>query len=63
MTRMAVFLFITMLILNACGDDDMDAYQRGYEDGFHDGWADTCDRIGRANPAMEARLSQAYGIC
>ena len=32
-------------ILIGCGESSEDAYERGYEEGHYDGWAETCNSI------------------
>ena len=53
---------VLLLVLTFCGENSDDAYQRGYEDGLHDGWAQTCNDIARFSGSIESAL-KAQRIC
>ena len=46
------------LLLASCGESADDAYQRGYDDGLSDGWAETCNEIGRFSMSIEQTLKE-----
>ena len=50
------------LILIGCGEDSEDAYQRGYEEGYYDGWAETCNSI-EGSSARISNLLESKKIC
>ncbi len=62
--QVLIFIVITaaVAVLASCGESAGDAYERGFDDGFDAGWADTCNRIRRFDAGVEARLGSA-GIC
>jgi hypothetical protein len=50
-------IFVALcLLLASCGESTDDAYQRGYDAGVHDGWADTCNEIARFSSSIEGTL-------
>jgi hypothetical protein len=62
MAQLSGILVALGLLLTSCGDGTDDAYQRGYDDGLHDGWVDTCNEIARFSSSIEDIL-KAQRIC
>ena len=58
LTMLALGLFFA----SACDENPKPYDQRSYDAGFHDGWADTCNRIDRYKDSIGKALKQA-GIC
>ena len=46
------------LLLASCGESTDEAYQRGYDDGLYDGWANTCNEIGQFSRTVADTLEK-----
>ena len=54
---------VVAFALTSCfGEGAEDEYQRGYNDGLHDGWAETCNDIRSFSATIEQTL-KAERIC
>lgn len=53
-----VLILVSTALVTSCGEDTEEAYQRGYDDGHYDGWAETCNEIRRFSRDIEETLEQ-----